>query len=224
MGKILCLETATEVCSVALGVDGVLTAEENVDEGLRHSSVLTSMIDRLLKSQDLTFQELDAVAISNGPGSYTGLRVGASTAKAICYATDLPMITISSLEALAQPFLSSGQLVLATLDARRMEVYAAYYGSQDIVPEPKPIIWDETVVGEISGAHAELIICGTGIEKARSLFESTNITIKENLARASNLVALAQRSLKAENYVDIAYHSPFYLKSPNITQSKKRLL
>ena len=209
---------------MALGVDGVLIAEENVDEGLRHSSVLTSMIDRVLKSQDLSFKGLDAVAISNGPGSYTGLRVGASTAKAICYAMDLPMITISSLEALAQPFLDSGELVLATLDARRMEAYAAYYGNQEGTPEPKPIIWDEAVVADISRSHPNLIICGTGIDKARSLFASTDITIKENLARASNLVGLAQRSLMDENYVDIAYHSPFYLKSPNITQSKKRLL
>src|SRR5665647_1243914 len=137
MASILCLETSTEVCSVALAIDGFIVEEREDKSGKNHALLLTCFAEEVMKAQNRPFQRLDAIAVSGGPGSYTGLRIGVSTAKGLCYAAGLPLIAISSLEAMAHHVIKNTYTGIEKneplyycpmIDARRMEVYAAIYG------------------------------------------------------------------------------------------------
>lgn len=224
MSLILSIETATEVCSVALSEGNQVLSQRNVDDGMRHSSVLTSLISEVLKTSSRALKDLSAIALSNGPGSYTGLRVGASTAKALCYGLDIPLISISTLKSLIQPYPQDG-VIISTLDARRMEAYAEIYQNGQILKATHSIIWDEEKVNEIASSYSDVIICGTGIIKGKKLFEPfTKIKVLPNRCAAALLVPLAIEKYAAQDFVDLAYHTPFYYKSPNITTSKKNFI
>jgi len=221
---ILCLETATNTCSVALSQEGHLVAEAHISEGMRHSASLTRLIDKVTKQAKIRADELNAIAISDGPGSYTGLRVGASTAKAICYVQDIPLIAVSTLEGIADTYKRPERTVMATLDARRMEVYAAFYQGTKEIEGVQSVIWDEGYLRKVLGRHIHLSIVGTGVEKAKELFSlHPTVEHKEIECRASFLMAPAYRKYTAEDFVDIAYHSPNYFKRPNITVPKRKI-
>ncbi len=226
MPLILGIETASDICSVAIGEGDQVIAERTLTEGMRHSSALTGLVDEVLKEANIPIKELSAVAISNGPGSYTGLRVGASTAKGICYSLNIPLIAVPTLESLAYDIdPQSDDFVLATLDARRMEAYAALYNGGNLQGDTYAIIWDEDSIQSLIEVSKSLIICGTGVEKAASLFEGyKQVIIKPNQCNAKAITSLAFAKYQDQDFCDIAYHDPFYFKNPNITKSKKSVL
>ncbi len=224
---IIGIETATDVCSVAISRDGDIVAEASLATGMRHSSALTGLIKDVVDTSGISMKELSAIAISDGPGSYTGLRVGASTAKAMCYALDLPLIAIPTLLSLGMEVgASNDHIVLSTLDARRMEVYALIMkGDGTTVKETHAIIWTEDEIATLYETYGAMTVCGTGVEKAQELLaECPSLKLHVSECDAKLLLPLAQHKYAHQDFVDIAYHDPFYYKSPNITQSKKRIL
>ena len=191
---------------------------------MKHSAQLTSLIRELCSAANIKMKDIDAIAISDGPGSYTGLRVGASTAKGICLALNKPLIAISTLKALAHEYIAQGERVMSTIDARRMEAYGAVFCKEESF-ETKSWIWSEEIALGLSSEYSQLIICGNGIEKGKGFFEQyKNVDLRPSKCSASHLVPLAYQKYKASEFVNVAYHDPFYFKSPNITKSKKRLI
>jgi universal bacterial protein YeaZ len=222
MTQILCIETATDICSVALAQDGQTVAYRTVSEGLRHSQFLTLLIQDVVKQASTSLQNIDAVAISDGPGSYTGLRVGASVAKGICYALDLPLLAISTLRALANQVQEKGVPVMSTIDARRMEAYTAVFLDEQQIQEVKSTIWSEETFIEFAATYRHLILCGTGIAKAADFcIDKSSLDLRPLECDSRYLVALAMQKYTAGDFVDVAYHDPFYYKSPNITTPKR---
>ena len=219
---ILCLETATNICSVAISNKGKEIANETISDGQRHSSQLAVLVEKCLKTAGITKQDLLAVAISNGPGSYTGLRVGASMAKGLCYGLEIPLITVSSLHCMASAHLSKDYSVMATIDARRMEAYTAVYYKGEEIEIVSSRIWTVDEFDRLTKAYPRLNICGDGIAKAIGQIEiPSSIMISPNAANATLMCDLAYRKLQLGDFSDIAYHSPHYYKSPNITTPRR---
>ncbi len=225
MALILSIETATEACSVAISKDDKLLNEKTLDGGMRHSAALTTLIKDVINDSGHKLNSLTCIALSDGPGSYTGLRVGASTAKGICYALGIPLIAIPTLQALSKAPAENDCHIMATIDARRMEAYTAVYHKDHLTEEVHSVIFTEEQAEIISKSYQSLIITGTGIKKASHLFNKyEHIQIQPQKCSASLIAALAYSKYEQNLFVDVAYHSPFYFKSPNITTSKKTLL
>ena len=233
MSLILCIETATETCSIALSQGGVCLKEHTLEDHMRHSSALTPMIKQLLSATDHSISDLTAVCVSDGPGSYTGLRVGVSTAKAICYAHNIPLIAISSLKSLAYGAIQDGSiddggLIIPTIDARRMEVYLAIY-DQDLneVQSAHNHIYSQESIDELSKNYngRPLYICGHG---AMKLLES-DITLSEQLivrpiqCNAAYLCEMAEKMYPKQEFVSAIYHKPNYYKAPYVTIPKPKV-
>ena len=213
---ILCLETATPSCSVALIHNGEVLACEEDPKGQNHSEKITLFIDSVMKKAGISYNDLDAVAVSMGPGSYTGLRIGVSTAKGLCYAVSKPLIAVSTLEAMAYGVEPHGRAALRIpmIDARRMEVYAAIFDENvNIIKDTEAVIIDENSFAELKKDH-HLYLFGDGADKCAELFANDdNITvIKEFHCSAKHMNVIAQRKLDAKDFVDVAYFEPFYLK------------
>ena len=217
---ILCLETATPVCSVALN-EGCCTLALRESEGSNvHSEKITRFIREVMETTGLEYSKLDAVAVSKGPGSYTGLRIGVSTAKGVCYAADLPLMAIDTLEAMAcgmreklGTMLQPGDLLVPMIDARRMEVYCSVYdASLGLVTPTQALVVDAESFKDYEGHR--LWLFGDGAPKLASLFESNDqIQVVEGFKpSAAFMRTLADRALKAGDFVDVAYFEPFYLK------------
>jgi len=220
---ILCIETSGKRCSVALSSnDTCLDGKSSTDEWSQ-SEKITILIGELLKTNNLSTSDISAVALSKGPGSYTGLRVGASAAKAICFVHKIPLLAIDTLKILAYPHIkdtSRDQRIIPMIDARRSEVYYNIYDSQlkaDI--ETTNLILEPDHFKELSSP----IICGDGAEKANNLINHSTAIFKPAHAKAMDMTSLAYYAFKAENFENLAYFNPFYLKPPNITKSKKQL-
>ena len=218
---ILCIETATEVCSVAIGSNDKVLYAAQLEEGLKHSELLTTLIKDVTSAAQLRLQDLHAVAISHGPGSYTGLRVGASTAKAICYALDIPLIAVPTLETLAWPYRLSEYVVIPAIDARRMEAYTAVYKNGKVLRHTESTIWTESIFVDLVNNYGPILICGNGIEKGRHLVPNKGVDLCPSLCDARHLVGLAYKKYLALAFEDIAYYDPYYFKSPNITTPKR---
>lgn len=221
MGKeplILHIETATEVCSVALSLGNELVANEEIKNGFSHAENLLPLVDKLLKSQNYQSYDLDAIAISEGPGSYTGLRIGASTAKGLCYALEIPLIAISTLESIArgaQRDLNDFQaLICPMIDARRMEVFTALYAPNfNVIESPKALVVDENCFQDSLSAH-KLIFCGDGMPKCQSLLSHhPNAMFSFAPLSSQNMISIAYSKYKQKQFVDVAYFEPFYLKN-----------
>ena len=221
---ILCIETSTAVCSVAL-VDksDVIALRESLD-GQNHAEKITVFIDEMMKEANISYNDLDAVAVSMGPGSYTGLRIGVSTAKGFCYAIEKPLIAIDTLAAMAEGFISqqttdNSQQTLSTvycpmIDARRMEVYSAFFNDKlERLSETKAIIIDENSFSDLK-QNNHLYLFGDGADKLASLFENEdNITVIEKFhCSAAYMAKLADDAFNNNDFVDTAYFEPFYLK------------
>jgi tRNA threonylcarbamoyladenosine biosynthesis protein TsaB len=215
MAWIVCLETATKSCSVALARDGYLVAvKEEVTEQYSHSEQLTVFIEQLLQQEGLKASDLDAIAVSSGPGSYTGLRIGVSTAKGLCYASDVPLIAVSTLDALAQAMKDKypeAQLC-PMLDARRMEVYCALYSKSQVSPVVAKIIDQDSFTEEL--AQGPLLFFGDGADKCQDVLTHTNAHFELGVyPSATNLIPLAQDKFQNKDFEDIAYFEPFYFKN-----------
>ncbi len=220
---ILCLETATPSCSVALVHKGEVLACEEDPKGQNHSEKITLFIDKVMKTAGISYNDLDAVAVSMGPGSYTGLRIGVSTAKGLCYAVSKPLIAVETLHAMAFGGLSvistehserRNLLLIPSIDARRMEVYAAIFDENiNKIKDTEAIIIDENSFADLKKDH-QIYLFGDGADKCAELFENDDkiTVIKEFHCSAKYMNVIAQRKLDAKDFVDVAYFEPFYLK------------
>ena len=239
---ILCLETSTAVCSVALVKDGKVIALRESLDGQNHAEKITIFIDEVMKEANVSYRDLDAVATSMGPGSYTGLRIGVSTAKGLCYAMEKPLIAIDTLAAMAHGFKdykttrlqdykevaetqrhrdaefkaqSSESILCPMIDARRMEVYSAFFNEKlERISETNAIVIDENSFMEMK-QNTHLYLFGDGADKLASLFENDeNITVVEKFhCSAAYMAELADKAFKNNDFVDTAYFEPFYLKN-----------
>ncbi|WP_300659677.1 tRNA (adenosine(37)-N6)-threonylcarbamoyltransferase complex dimerization subunit type 1 TsaB [Fluviicola sp.] len=213
MTTILHIETATKVCSVALSVDGELKQlQELKDDGYAHGEQLTILIQRVFDLQGITSEKLSAVSVSAGPGSYTGLRIGVSTAKGLCYALGIPLIAVNTLESMAaigktkHPALS----LCPMIDARRMEVFSFIVNTQSEIV--KAVSAD--VLDEHSYADFEPFVCfGDGAMKMQELWVNRQITFDPALEpSASGQVSIAYQKYLKQEFEDVAYFEPDYLK------------
>lgn len=215
---ILCLETSTAVCSVALVEGGkTIVLRESLD-GQNHAEKITVFIDEVMKEANVSYHDIDAVAVSKGPGSYTGLRIGVSTAKGLCYAMEKPLIAIDTLQAMAHGLshsLSSDDVLLCPMiDARRMEVYTAFFDKTlERVSDTAALVIDEDSFKEMKKEH-HLYLFGDGADKLQTLFGADErVTVVEKFhCSASYMAELADKALKDRDFVDTAYFEPFYLK------------
>ncbi len=235
MALILNIETSTAVCSVSLGKDGELLAYKENKEGMKHATHLTVFIDAILKENQLTPNDLDAVAVSMGPGSYTGLRIGVSTAKGLCYGSSLPLIAVSTLQAMTAPLLKNEALLsqlgnpeacifCPMIDARRMEVYTAFYSHKnEEMREISAEIIDENSFAEDLKKN-EIVFFGDGSSKCQSSLQSSNaIFVSDITPTAVGMVQLAEVKYQAGTFEDVAYFEPFYLKDFVATTPKKNI-
>ncbi len=230
MALILCIETSTTVCSVALALNGECIHSLENHDGNSHATHLTLLINQLFKdSGQFILSQIDAIAVSEGPGSYTGLRIGASTAKGICYAIDKPLIAIQSLRILSSPIakmveLNKKALLCPLMDARRMEVYASVYNFE---LNSVKAVWPEVVdASSFSDILDQNVICffGYGAEKCKSVINHPNARwIDHDYPLAKDMCRLAQNKFNANQFVNVAYMEPFYLKEFMATIPKNKI-
>jgi tRNA threonylcarbamoyladenosine biosynthesis protein TsaB len=222
--KILMIETSTECCSVALS-DGERIVAERVDETPKQqSAMLAPYIDAVLREAGWQAAGLDAVAVSEGPGSYTGLRVGVSTAKGVCFGAGVPLLGIDTLQILACQATGRFDRIIAMLDARRMEVYAAPFdGNGRKLADTEAIILDENSYREELEAGSVLFI-GTGVEKFQSICPHPNATFQPCFPLAAAMLQPARTALQKKEFKDVAYFEPFYLKDFVAGVSKRSVL
>ncbi|MDB0011760.1 tRNA (adenosine(37)-N6)-threonylcarbamoyltransferase complex dimerization subunit type 1 TsaB [Crocinitomicaceae bacterium] len=213
MTYILHLETATKVCSVALSKDGELIAiKEIAEENYSHAENITLFIEDVLKQAEISIKDIHAVSVSSGPGSYTGLRIGVSTAKGLCYPLNIPLIAIDSLKALSEiaRIQHPKTNVCPLIDARRMEVFNAIYSEkgEQIKPISADIIEETTY-----SAFEPFVYFGDGADKLQEIWKGRNCTIDSSiLSSAKGQVSVAYKKFLAQDYEDVAYFEPFYLK------------
>lgn len=226
---ILNIETSSKICSVALSESGMVFFSLNSETEMDHASKLGPYVDRCLKELERHDKHLEAVAVSMGPGSYTGLRIGLSMAKGLCFGLNLPLIGISTLELLAvkamfeDPDFYDNTVFVPLIDARRMEVYtAAYNMALEEVMSPQSLILEENSFKELTGRR--IIMIGDGVEKARSVLEIEVTRWIDKIPLASDMTALAERALINRNFIDLAYSTPNYLKNFHATTPKKNII
>jgi len=226
---ILCIETSTNICSVALGNNGACVFSCVNTEGMNHATMLSPFIDEALKEAKRLQLKIDAIAVSGGPGSYTGLRIGVSTAKGLAYGLGIPLISLSTLRVIAQMGLTTIQkpiessLICCMIDARRMEVYAAFYNwDGETVREIAADIIDENTYSEL--LEKQLVyFTGNGAPKCKDTLKHKHaVFIDDIIPSAENMIALAEQALAANNTVDVAYYEPFYLKEFQTTTPKAK--
>lgn len=209
------METATTNCSVALCEDtNVIALKEDNSKGYSHAEKLHVFIDEILKENDLKINNLDAVAISKGPGSYTGLRIGVSAAKGLCFAQDIPLISVPTLSALAKQIdPKEGEQIIPMLDARRMEVYSAVFDSafNQIRDTKAEVLSGESFQEEL--AKGKVYFIGNGVAKFREICEHPNAEfIEDRLPSAKEMCSIAYDKYKISDIEDVAYFEPYYLK------------
>ena len=234
MALILCIETGTDICSVGLSRDGELISLRESDEGRDHAKRVGVFVDELLRENDVAPDELDAIAVGMGPGSYTGLRIGVSFAKGMCYGLQIPLVAVGSLDALAAVAIEDNEagildvenwddaILCPMVDARRMEVYTRLFNAQG---EPVSEVSAEIVTEESFAEwrkEKQLVIFGNGAAKCCEVLpDATYINIAPS---ARGLARLAEQRLQEGKTEDIAYFEPFYLKDFVVIPSKKKLL
>ena len=222
--KILMMETSTECCSAAVSDGPVILAQRINETPKMHASQLAPYLQEVLQEAGLRAADLDAVAVSAGPGSYTGLRVGVSTAKGFCFGCGKPLIGVDTLRILALQAEGSFDRIVAMLDARRMEVYAAVFdGNGHRLSETEAVILDENSYQDLLEAGTVLFI-GPGAEKFRPVCNHPNASFQTCYPLASAMVTPAREALQKKEFEDIAYFEPFYLKDFVAGVSKKAVL
>ncbi len=227
MAVILNIETSTEVCSAALTAEGMVLCHYEDFHGRNHAALLSSFVKACLDHLREHEMTLDAVAVSMGPGSYTGLRIGLSEAKGLAYALDVPLIGVSTLELLAVSAMFGGEvepewMLAPMIDARRMEVYTAVYDfALSPVMKPQPLILDESSYSDILADNV-VAFFGNGSEKSRQVITSPNARFIPGIVPlATDMLALAERSYARREFIDLAYSVPEYLKDFQATKPRK---
>ena len=219
MALILNIETATEVCSVALARDGKLLSIKESAIGYTHAENITVFIYEVVHEAGILLNDIDAVAVSKGPGSYTGLRIGVSTAKGLCFALDKPLLAVNTLLSLANNFqitnhkLQTTKLLCPMLDARRMEVYCAAYDSAlaEVLPTAAVIVDDNSFKNILS--DTSVYFFGNGAAKCKSILTHPNAHFIDDVYPSASAMIILSEKLFAENkFEDAAYFEPFYLK------------
>lgn len=227
---ILQIETATSVCSCALSLNGKTIALKEIKQANVHIEKLTLLIEEVLHETSYAFADLNAVAVSKGPGSYTGLRIGVSTAKGLCFALDIPLIGVDTLFAMTCGFLQNttlskkGKLFCPMIDARRREVYSAVFTEDlKLLEEVAARIIDEESFSAIT-QDAELVLFGDGAEKFKETFSQDKkiIVITDFSNSAAHLSFAAYKKAQQNDFEDVAYFEPYYLKDFVPTLAKKK--
>lgn len=232
MANLLLIETASDVCSAAIAVDGQIAALAEQQDAQNHASLLTPFIEACCRQAGMSMRDLHGVAVSSGPGSYTALRVGASTAKGICFALNLPLIAVDTLKALAraswqafpnrEKWTGKDVWLIPMLDARRQEVWTAVYTPdlEPLAPAQPQIIQNNLFINNLAPErkYEFALLSGNGAFKAGNVqdFEGTVGVGKEKLS-AANLATLAEQKFEGKDFENITYFEPFYMKPPNIT-------
>ena len=232
MEKFLLIETSTDACSVALAEGDRIIASDFIQEFKAHAKRLVPMIEALLQKTDTTLDQCCAVSVSEGPGSYTGLRVGVSSAKGICYGAGIPLLGVSTLDVLAQMGMEnitcSNAVIVPMLDARRMEVYCAQYNAKgERISDVKAEILDENSFGELFQEYDQVIFVGDGSGKFHSCLNESKLekaTIVECRPDARYMLTPTLDMWNKKEFKDIAYFEPFYLKDFVAGVSKKSLI
>jgi tRNA threonylcarbamoyladenosine biosynthesis protein TsaB len=220
---ILNIETATKNCSVSVAKDGkTIVCSELADEGYSHAEKLHVFIEEVIKKAGISVQDLNAIAVSQGPGSYTGLRIGVSAAKGLCYALNIPLIAVDTLKTLASQAEVTDGKIIPMLDARRMEVYSAVFNTDLSVERAiKAEIIDENSFQEYTD---KLYFVGDCADKCKAVLTKENFVFLENIKYPS---AQAMSKISFDKYqksdtVDVAYFEPYYLKDFMITAPSKK--
>lgn len=231
MACIVYIETSTNVCSVALGENGQCIMSKESSEKHSPTQVLPSFVQEAVSMADSHAIPIDAVAISAGPGSYTGLRVGVSTAKGLCYGRDLKLISVPTLKLMCVPLLlyrndiPENALLCPMLDARRMEVYSAVYDrALKCVVDINAVIVDENSYKELLD-NQPVVFFGNGASKCKEVIKHKNaIFIDDIVPLAKHMLPLAEKKWATENFEDVAYYEPFYLKDFVAIKAKNKVL
>lgn len=223
LALILNIETSTKNCSVSIAENGKTTVLKEInDGGYSHAEKLHELITEVIKKSQLKFTDLTAVAVSKGPGSYTGLRIGVSAAKGLCFALNIPLISVNTLESLAHSISISEGIKIPLLDARRMEVYSAVFNAKN-----KSL---RTIKAEIINHNSfesyldneKVYFLGDGAEKCTPLITHKNAVFKTNaFPSAKEMAKLSYEKYKKSDFEDVAYFEPFYLKDFVVTKPKK---
>ncbi len=222
--KILHLETSSKNCSVAIS-DGekLLCLCEEVSKNYKQSESLHTFVQWALEGAEISLNYLDAVSVGKGPGSYTGLRIGASSAKGFCYGLKIPLIAVSSIEIMAEPFLDKGfDLIIPLIDARRMEVYCAVYDGKtgETVAATEAKILDENSFAEYSGK--KILFVGDGAQKASEILRLSDAEYKINVyPSAEHMIKKSLQKFNRKDFEDTAYFEPNYLKDFHGVKKKK---
>ena len=222
--KILHIETSSKNCSVAIS-DGeeLLCVCEEVSENYKQSESLHTFVEWALEGAEITLQDLDAVSLGMGPGSYTGLRIGASSAKGFCYGLKIPLIAVNSMETMVEPFLDQNfDYIIPLLDARRMEVYTAVFdgSSGKMLTETEAKILDETSFQEFK--DKKVIFVGDGASKAKEIFQLPEAEFNADVyPSAKYLIRKAVGKFNNKDFENVAYFEPFYLKEFQGVKKKK---
>lgn len=210
---ILSVETATKNCSVSLSKNGkTVSCKEIAELNFSHAEKLHVFIEEILKENNITLQDLNAIAVSKGPGSYTGLRIGVSSVKGMCYALNIPMIAIDTLTLLAKQITIETGIIIPMIDARRMEVYTAFFDKEyTMLREVKADIVDENSYSEIK---ENIHLVGDGIAKFKEVLTNEKFVFHDAIIypSANEMSALAFEKYKKSDFVDVAYFEPYYLK------------
>lgn len=224
MATILNIETATKNCSVSLAKNGKIVAIQELNDGnYSHAEKLHPFIQQVVNEAGISFNDIDAVAVSKGPGSYTGLRIGVSAAKGLCFAFDKPLISIETLYSLAHKVSITQGTIVPMLDARRMEVYAAVYNSNfEQVRAIQAEIIDENSFKEYL-SNETVYFLGDGAPKCKEVIKHANaVFIDGEYPSAKEMAQLSYDKYKKNDIEDVAYFEPFYLKDFVVTPEKKR--
>lgn len=232
MATILNIETSTEVCSVALTSEGqVLDHRENY-EGQTHATLLSQYVKEMLDYARTRELRIDAIAVSIGPGSYTGLRIGLSEAKGLAFGLQVPLIGVNTLKLLTvstmfHHFIDDEKvLFIPMIDARRMEVYTAAYDSAlEPVVEPQAMILDESSFSNLLSQGYTLVVMGNGSDKSRQVLKHDRIRFVEGIKPvAVDMLALSEKAYREQDFIDVAYSTPLYLKDFQATKPKNPIL
>lgn len=214
MALILSIETSTSVCSVAVHDAGKLIAESELHEEQVHATQLAPLIEKVRKMAGVDWNRFGAIAVSSGPGSYTGLRIGVSTAKGLCYSIERPLISVNTLQTMAvQVMAAKGDLLCPMIDARRMEVFCQVFSAErnPILPVEAKIIDESSFAEQLKEGRVHFF--GNGSSKCKNVLQSKNAIFVENIyPSAKHMGALAYDQFVRKDFVDLVYFEPFYLK------------
>lgn len=213
MSYILNIETATKNCSVALAKNGeTILCKEMAEQGFSHAEKLHLFIEEIIKDADITFSDLSAVAVSQGPGSYTGLRIGVSAAKGLCYALEIPLISVDTLTVLASQLQIENGIIIPMIDARRMEVYSAIFNvKKEMIREVQAEILTDSSFADID---TPVYFVGDSNEKAKTILTKSNFNFVDTIFHpsAKEMSAISYRKFLDNSFEDVAYFEPYYLK------------